>query len=214
MLLGVNMTQPELLVVKVPEVVMEPRKEELKRPVRQHPQPHRQLSPQQDNYPERSRRMRKGQAKIRKVLPDAIYGNNLVSKLVNRSMRDGKKSVAQREIYGAFEIVKEKSGEDAMKVFTLALDKIKPTMEVRPRRVGGAAYQVPMSVRGVRSESLAIRWLIGAANSRSNSEYHSYAEKLAAEIMDASKGEGSAVKKRTDMERVAEANRAFAHFRW
>lgn len=129
-------------------------------------------------------------------------------------MRDGKKSVAEKEVYRAFEIVKEKAGEDPIKVFSQALENIKPTMEVRPRRVGGAAYQVPMSVRGPRRESLAIRWLIGAANARSNSEFHTYAEKLAAEIMDAAKSEGAAVKKRTDMERVAEANRAFAHFRW
>jgi len=129
-------------------------------------------------------------------------------------MRDGKKSVAQKEIYRAFELVKEKSGEDAAKVFSQAIENIRPTMEVRPRRVGGAAYQVPMSVRGPRRDSLAIRWLIGAANSRSNSEFHTYADKLSAEIMDAAKGEGAAVKKRTDMERIAEANRAFAHFRW
>ena len=129
-------------------------------------------------------------------------------------MRDGKKSVAQKEIYRAFELVKEKSGEDAAKVFSQAIENIRPTMEVRPRRVGGAAYQVPMSVRGPRRDSLAIRWLIGGANSRPNSEFHTYADKLSAEIMDAAKGEGAAVKKRTDMERIAEANRAFAHFRW
>ena len=158
--------------------------------------------------------MRKGQAKLRKVAPDAIYGNELITKLVNRSMKDGKKSVAQKEIYRAFELIKEKAGEDPVKVFLQALESIKPTMEVRARRVGGAAYQVPSSVRGPRRESLAIRWLIAAANARSNSEFHTYAEKLAAEIMDAAKSEGAAVKKRTDMERIAEANRAFAHFRW
>ncbi len=158
--------------------------------------------------------MRKGQAKLRKVSPDPIYANIVVSKLVNRSMRDGKKSVAQKEVYRAFELIKEKSGEDAVKVFSQALENIKPTMEVRPRRVGGAAYQVPMSVRGSRRESLAIRWLIAAANARSNSEFHTYAEKLATEIMDAAKSEGAAVKKRTDMERIAEANRAFSHFKW
>ena len=127
---------------------------------------------------------------------------------------DGKKSVAQKEVYRAFEAVKEKTGEDALKVYNQALENIKPTMEVRPRRVGGAAYQVPMSVRGPRRESLGIRWMIMAARSRSNSDFHTFAEKLAAEIIDASKGEGVAVKKRVDMERVAEANRAFAHFRW
>ncbi len=122
--------------------------------------------------------------------------------------------MAEKEVYRAFELIKEKTKEDASSVFNGALENIKPTMEVRPRRIGGAAYQVPMSVRGPRRESLAIRWLIFAARSRSNSQYHTYAEKLAAEIMDAAKSEGAAVKKRQDMERVAEANRAFAHFRW
>lgn len=157
---------------------------------------------------------RRGQAKTRKILPDPIYGNSLVTKLVNRSMKDGKKSVVEKEVYGAFEIIAEKTKDEPMNVFNQALENIKPTMEVRPRRVGGAAYQVPMSVRGPRRESLGIRWLVTAANSRSNSEYHTYAEKLAAEIMDAAKGEGVAVKKRQDIERVAESNRAFAHFRW
>jgi len=157
---------------------------------------------------------RKGTQKIKAVLPDAIYGNKLVTKLINRSMKDGKKSVARTQIYGAFEIIKEKSGDDPIKVFDQALENIKPAMEVRAKRIGGAAYQVPAPVRGPRRESLAIRWLVAAANSRSNSDFHTYAGKLAAEIMDAAKGEGSAVKKRTDMERVAEANKAFSHFRW
>ncbi|MCJ7805364.1 30S ribosomal protein S7 [Patescibacteria group bacterium] len=157
---------------------------------------------------------RRGATRIKSVEPDPIYKSEVVTKLVNRSMLDGKKSVAQKEVYRAFEAVKEKTGEDALSVFDRALENIKPTMEVRPRRVGGAAYQVPMSVRGPRRESLGIRWMIMAARSRSNSEYHTYAEKLAAEIIDASKGEGVAVKKRKDMERVAEANRAFSHFRW
>ena len=146
--------------------------------------------------------------------PDPIYGSRVVTKLINRSMRDGKKSVAMREIYGALELIKEKTGEDPVKVFDRAMENIKPTMEVRPRRVGGAAYQVPQQVRGPRRESLGIRWLVAAANSKSNSEFHTYAEKLAAEIMDAAKGEGVSVKKRQEVERVAEANKAFAHFRW
>lgn len=129
-------------------------------------------------------------------------------------MKDGKKTVIEKEVYRALDIIKEKEGKEPLEVFTQALENIKPTMEVRPRRVGGAAYQVPMSVRGPRRESLGIRWLIMAARSRSNSEYHSYAEKLAAEILEAYKGEGAAMKKKQDMERVAEANRAFAHFRW
>ncbi len=143
-----------------------------------------------------------------------MYGDRLVTKLINRSMKDGKKSVASREIYDAFKIIKEKTDSDPLKVFNQAIENIKPTMEVRPRRIGGAAYQVPQPVRGIRRESLAIRWLVIAANSRSNSEFHTYGAKLAAEIMDAAKGEGAAVKRRTDMERVAESNKAFSHFRW
>jgi len=157
---------------------------------------------------------RKGQIKPRNIEPDVVHGSRLLAKLVNRSMRDGKKSVATREIYRAMDIIKEKSGEDPIEVFEKAMENIKPTMEVRPRRIGGAAYQVPQQVRGIRRESLGIRWLVAAANSKSNTEFHSYAEKLAAEIMDASKGEGVSVKKRQDVERVAEANKAFAHFKW
>src|SRR3990167_6830354 len=141
---------------------------------------------------------RRGQARVRDVSPDPIYGSKLVTKLVNRSMKDGKKSVAEKEIYGAFEIIKEKTGEDPLKIFNQAMDNVRPTMEVRPRRVGGAAYQVPMPVRGPRKESLAIRWIVMSANSKSNSEFNTYAEKLASEIIDCSKGEGLAVKKRTD----------------
>lgn len=137
-----------------------------------------------------------------------------MTKLINRSMKDGKRSVARREIYEALGIIKEKTKEDPIKVFDRAIENIKPTMEVRPRRIGGAAYQVPAPVRGPRRESLGIRWLVAAANSKSNSEFHSYGEKLAAEIMDAAKGEGVTVKKRQEVERVAEANKAFAHFRW
>ncbi len=157
---------------------------------------------------------RKGAIRPRVIQPDPIYGNRLVTKLINRSMRDGKKSVVRKEIYHAFEIIKEKSGEDPMKVFNQAMENIKPTMEVRPRRIGGAAYQVPIIVRGVRRESLAIRWLIASSLSKSNSDFHTFAEKLATEIMDASKGEGLSVKKRQDVERVAEANKAFSHFKW
>lgn len=157
---------------------------------------------------------RKGQIKQRKPVADPIYGDFLVTKLINRSMKDGKRSVAAREVYEAFEIIREKTKEEPMKVFENALNNIRPTMEVRPKRVGGAAYQVPMQVRGVRRDSLAIRWLVASANAKSNKEFHTYAEKLVAEIMDAVKSEGGAVKKRTDMERVADANKAFAHFRW
>jgi len=157
---------------------------------------------------------RKGQAKQRDIAEDPLYGNRMVTKLINRIMKNGKKSVAAKEVYGAFAIIKEKTGEEPLKVYTEALDNIKPTIEVRPRRVGGAAYQVPISVRGPRRESLGVRWLVTVARGRSNSDFHTFAEKLATEIIEASKGGGLAVKKRLDVERVAEANRAFAHFRW
>jgi small subunit ribosomal protein S7 len=157
---------------------------------------------------------RKGTIKPRKIEIDPIYGSAVLTKLINRSMKDGKKSVVRKEIYSALEIIKAKTNEDPVKVFEQAMENIKPTMEVRPKRVGGAAYQVPQQVRGPRRESLGIRWLVAAANSKSNTEFHTYGEKLASEIMDAAKGEGVSVKKRQEVERVAEANKAFAHFRW
>lgn len=129
-------------------------------------------------------------------------------------MLDGKKAVVQRHVYSAFDRVKQEIGDDPLKVFLRAIENVKPSMEVRPRRIGGAAYLVPMPVRGSRKESLAIRWLIQAANSRPNSQYQIYANKLAAEILDAYKEEGGAIAKKKEAERVAEANRAFAHFRW
>jgi small subunit ribosomal protein S7 len=156
---------------------------------------------------------RRGSVKVREVLPDPIYKNKLVTKLVNRAMHDGKKSVVQTEVYRAFDLIKEK-GEDPIKIFSHALDNIRPTMEVRPRRIGGAAYQVPMPVRGSRKDSLAIRWLVAATRVRPNSEFKTYAEKLAAELIAASHNDGLAVKKRQEIEKVAEANRAFSHFRW
>ncbi len=158
--------------------------------------------------------MRRQQARPRPLQPDPIYKNVMVTKLINRAMKDGKKTVIEKEVYRAFEIIKDKTKEDPMNIFKLALQNIMPTMEVRARRIGGAAYQVPMSVRGIRRESLGIRWLVTMSRTRSNSEYHTYAEKLAAEIMDASKGEGLSVKKKMDIEKMAEANRAFSHFKW
>ncbi len=156
---------------------------------------------------------RRGQAKLREIKPDLIYKNKFVAKLINRCIVDGKKSIAQKQVYRAFGIIKEK-GDDPIKTFSQALDNTRPSMEVRARRVGGAAYQVPIPVRGPRKDSLAIRWLVNFARSRSNSEYHTFAEKLAAELEDAAKGEGGAVKKRMEVERIAEANKAFSHFRW
>ena len=156
---------------------------------------------------------RRGNVRIREVKPDPIYKNRLITKLINRAMKDGEKSVAQKQVYQAFELIKEK-GEDPIKVFAKAMDNIKPAMEVRARRVGGAAYQVPMPVRGPRKESLAIRWLIAASTARTNSEFKTFGAKLAAEIWDASNEEGGAVKKRQEMEKMADANRAFSHFKW
>jgi small subunit ribosomal protein S7 len=128
-------------------------------------------------------------------------------------MLDGKKAAAQKQVYEALNIIK-KAGDDPIKTFSQAIENIKPTMEVRPRRVGGAAYQVPMPVRGDRKDSLAIRWLVASARSKSNTEHKTFAEKLAVELTDAAKGEGGSVKKRQEVERVAEANKAFSHFRW
>lgn len=127
-------------------------------------------------------------------------------------MRDGKRSVAQKEVYEAFETI-SKEGEP-LQLFLKAIENIKPGMEVRPRRIGGAAYQVPSPVRGVRKESLAIRWLIQGANARPNSQYKTFANKLAAEIKDAADNAGQAIAKKVEIERVAESNKAFSHFRW
>lgn len=157
--------------------------------------------------------MRRSAAKPRKIEPDAIFRNRLVTKLINRAMYDGKKSVIQREVYGAFDLISKK-GEDPMQVFSLAMENVKPQMEVRARRIGGAAYQVPQPVRGPRKEALAIRWIVAASRARSNSEFHTYAEKLAMELLEAAKNEGGAVRKKQDMEKTADANRAFSHFRW
>ncbi|MBL7036386.1 30S ribosomal protein S7 [Candidatus Microgenomates bacterium] len=153
---------------------------------------------------------------VRKTLPkkDPIYGNRMVTKLINRSMYDGKKSVAQGQVYKAFELIEKETKRDPVAVFNTALGKIRPEMEVRSRRVGGAAYQVPVPVRGDRKDSLAIRWLISAARAKSNSEFHTFAEKLARELIEASNGEGGAVRKKLEIEKIAESNKAFSHFKW
>ena len=155
--------------------------------------------------------MRKRQATKRDVLADPIYNSKVVTKLVNHIMKDGKKGTAQKIIYNAFDIVKEKTGEDAMVVFNKAMDNIKPGLEVKSRRVGGATYQVPVEVKPDRAQALAFRWLAQYARLRGG---HSMAENLANEIMDAANGVGAAVKKREDTHRMAEANKAFAHYRW
>jgi len=150
----------------------------------------------------------------KKVLPaDPIYGNRLLTRFINRVMISGKKRIAEHQVYGALDIIKEK-GEDPMKIFENALNTVGPKLEVKARRVGGASYQVPMEVRGDRRIALAIRWIVAFAGKRSNKEYKTFAEKLAAELLDASKGVGEAIKKRDTMLRAAEANRAFAHFKW
>jgi small subunit ribosomal protein S7 len=145
---------------------------------------------------------------------DLRYVNSTVAKLINRSMRSGKKSVAQSQIYQALNLVKTKTSQDPLEILEIALKNITPQMEVRSRRVGGAAYQVPMPVKTHRGSSLAIRWLVIEAGKRSNKEYHTYAEKLAAELIDASQNQGGAVQKKVTSHKMAEANKAFAHFRW
>ena len=155
--------------------------------------------------------MRKRRAVKRDVLPDAMYGSKLVTKLVNQIMIDGKKGTAEKIVYGAFDMIKEKTSEDAIEVFTKAMDNIKPALEVKSRRVGGANYQVPIEVKPDRAQALALRWLTNAARTRGG---HTMAENLANEIIDASNGTGAAVKKREDTHRMAEANKAFAHYRW
>ncbi len=136
-----------------------------------------------------------------------------MARFINRVMYSGKKSVAEKEVYGALDIIKTK-GEDPIKIFETAIANVGPKMEVKARRVGGASYQVPMEVRGDRRVALAIRWIVSFAQKRTNREYKTYAEKLAAELSDAAKGQGEAIKKRDTMQRNADANRAFAHFKW
>ncbi|MDD3187756.1 MAG: 30S ribosomal protein S7 [Bacilli bacterium] len=155
--------------------------------------------------------MRKRRAVKRDVLADPMYSSKLVTKLINRLMIGGKKGVAQTILYEAFDIVKEKTNQDPVEVFNKAMENISPALEVKSRRVGGANYQVPMEVRGDRKQSLALRWLVQYARLRGG---HSMAENLAGEIIDASNGVGASVKKREDTHRMAEANKAFAHYRW
>ena len=154
---------------------------------------------------------RRGNVPKREILPDPIYGSVLVTKLVNSIMLDGKKGVAQKVVYGAFDIIKEKTEKDPIEVFNQAMENIMPSLEVKARRVGGATYQVPMEVRPARRQTLGLRWLTAYARSRSE---RTMAERLAGELMDAANNTGSAVKKREEVHKAAEANKAFAHFRW
>ena len=154
---------------------------------------------------------RRGNVPKREILPDPVYHSVLVTKLVNQIMLDGKKGVAQKVVYSAFDIIKEKSGKDPMEAYTEALNNIMPSLEVKARRVGGATYQVPIEVRPARRQTLGLRWLVGYARKRGEKTMK---ERLAGEIMDAANNLGSAVKKREDTHKMAEANKAFAHYRW
>ena len=154
---------------------------------------------------------RRGNVPKREILPDPMYNSVLVTKLVNSIMLDGKKGVAQKVVYGAFDIIKDKTEQDPLEVFTQAMENIMPSLEVKARRVGGATYQVPMEVRPARRQTLGLRWLTNYSRARGE---RTMAERLAGEIMDAANNTGSAVKKREDTHKMAESNKAFAHFRW
>jgi len=154
---------------------------------------------------------RKGHVPRREVLPDPIYNNKVVTKLINKVMLHGKKGLAQRIVYGAFDIIREKTGRDPIEVFEEALNNVMPVLEVRARRVGGATYQVPMEVRPERRQALGIRWLVNYARERGEKTMK---ERLAAEILDAVNSTGGAFKKKEDTHKMAEANRAFVHYRW
>lgn len=155
--------------------------------------------------------MRRKTAEKRDVQPDPVFGDKLVTRFVNNLMRDGKKNVARKILYQAFEIIEEKTGEDGMEVFKNAMSNVSPVVEVRSRRVGGSTYQVPVEVRPDRSTALGMRWIINASSSRNDK---SMARRLSRELMDASNNEGGAVRKKDEVHRMAEANKAFAHFRF
>ena len=154
---------------------------------------------------------RKGNVPKRDVLPDPLYGDKIVTKLINNIMYDGKKGVAQKIVYNAFDIIKEKTSKDAVEIFNVAMNNIMPLLEVKARRIGGATYQVPIEVRTERRQALGFRWLITFSRKRGEK---TMAERLAGELMDASNNTGSAVKKREETHKMAEANKAFAHYRW
>ena len=155
--------------------------------------------------------MRKRRAVKRDVLPDPIYNSKVVTKLINQIMQDGKKGTAEKILYEAFDMIKEKTGQDPMEVYTKALENVSPLLEVKSRRVGGSNLQVPIEVSDERSQALALRWIVNYAKTRNG---RGMAVNLANEIMDAANGVGGAVKKREDTHKMAEANKAFAHYRW
>ena len=154
---------------------------------------------------------RRGNVPKREVLPDPVYNSTLVTKLVNSVMLDGKKGVAQRVVYDAFQIVETKTGKNGLDAFQQAMENIMPSLEIKSRRVGGATYQVPLEVRPERRQTLALRWLVEFSRKRGEK---TMAERLAAEVMDAANNTGAAVKRKEEMHRMAEANKAFAHYRW
>lgn len=154
---------------------------------------------------------RKGPAPKREIAPDPVYNNRLVAQLISHVLLRGKKGLAERIVYDSFEIIRSKTGNDPLPVFRKAFENVKPVLEVRPRRVGGATYQVPVEVPPRRASALALRWLVNFARSRREK---TMAERLAAEIMDAANGTGASIKKREDLHKMAESNRAFAHYRW
>ena len=154
---------------------------------------------------------RRGRAPKREIAPDPKYNDVIVAKAINKIMRDGKKSVAEKILYGAFDRIKQKTGGDPLKLFRKAVENVKPHLEVKSRRVGGATYQVPIEVRPERQISLALKWLVEYARQRNE---RTMVEKFASELMDAANGRGGAVKKKEDTHRMAEANKAFAHYRW
>ncbi|BDB65113.1 30S ribosomal protein S7 [Helicobacter cinaedi] len=155
--------------------------------------------------------MRRRKAPIREILGDPIYNNKVVTKFINKMMLDGKKSVSEKIIYAAFDRIEEKSGEKGIEVFEKALERVKPLVEVRSRRIGGATYQVPVEVRPARQQSLSIRWLLEATRKRNE---RTMVERLASELVDAANDRGAAFKKKEDVHKMAEANKAFAHYRW
>ena len=154
---------------------------------------------------------RKGSVPKREVLQDPVYGEVIITKLINQVMLDGKRGTAQQICYGAFDILAEKTGKEAMEVFNQAINNIMPVLEVKARRLGGATYQVPLEIRPERRQTLGLRWLVSAARNRNEK---TMMERLAGEILDAYNGNGGAVKKKDDTHRMAEANKAFAHFKW
>jgi len=155
--------------------------------------------------------VRRRRAEVRKIAPDPVYGDVLVAKLINKIMWDGKKTVAQKIVYEAFDYIREKTGKDPLEVFQKAVDNVRPVLEVRPRRVGGATYQVPIEVQEPRKTSLALRWIVSAARAKKGRSMYL---KLAEELIASYQGTGAAVKKKEDVHKMAEANRAFAHLRW